>query len=72
MPSKSVRIFGATKNREFLAMIKLWNAEEVWSLYRNTWPGPNWVVIGLLADWVCIVDDTGNLYPIQYITRRLN
>jgi len=52
-------------------MIKLWNAEEVWSLYRNTWPGPNWVVIGLLADWVCIVDDTGDLYPVQYITRRL-
>lgn len=52
-------------------MFKLWLAEETWSLYRNNWPGfPAWVVIGLLADWACIVDDTGNLFPVQYVPAR--
>lgn len=60
----SAKIFGVT------AMLRLWNLEESWSLYRNTWPGPNWVVIGLLADWTCIVDDAGNLFPVQYVPAR--
>lgn len=52
-------------------MSKLWLAEETWSLYRNNWPGfPAWIVIGLLADWTCIVDDAGNLFPVQYIQVR--
>ena len=48
-------------------MIKLWQKEEIWNLYRNPWPGsPVWVVFGLLADWACAVDDNGSLFPIEY------